>query len=167
MNNPIDRRRVTAMGIAGSPALLAMPARAEPRSGEADDGTSLREIAEARRHFAEVLFRQDHGALPALFTADTLLLPSGKPLVKGAEAATAFWTAATSDPRKRLRSAFDAIDSLCADGIVVETGRATVYAVETRRELLLDRGKYIVVWKRADGRWLRHRDIFNSDGPLA
>jgi ketosteroid isomerase-like protein len=30
---------------------------------------------------------------------------------------------------------------------------------------LLDRGKYIVIWKREEGQWKLHRDIFNSSMP--
>ena len=30
---------------------------------------------------------------------------------------------------------------------------------------VLDRGKYMVIWKREDGQWKLHRDIFNSSMP--
>jgi ketosteroid isomerase-like protein len=128
---------------------------------------ALTEIAAARRHFAEVLFNRDHGSLHALFTADTLVLPSGKPLVRGRDDAVAFWTAATSNSDRRLRSEFEAIDSLVEGAVVIESGRATVWIVAGDREQLADRGKYVVVWKREEGRWKRHRDIFNSDAPRA
>jgi uncharacterized protein (TIGR02246 family) len=158
MNDLIDRRSFTAMGLAGGTALLSASAHADP-------GATLTEIAALRRHFAEVLFNRDHAALPTLFTADTLLLPAGKPLVRGREGVVAFWAAASSNPDRRLRSEFEAIDSLFEGEVVIESGRATVFAVERGREQLVDRGKYVVVWKREEGRWKRHRDIFNSDTP--
>lgn len=163
MNEPIDRRRVAAIGLAGSAALLAPGARADGGS----HSRTLAAIAEQRRRFAEILRTHDHAALPALFTADTLLLPAGKPLVRGREAAVAFWAAASSDPDKRLRSEFDSIDTLFAADLAIEAGRATVFAIAAAGEQLIDRGKYIVVWKREDGRWKRHRDIYNSDSALA
>ena len=125
----------------------------------------LIEIAKARRQFADVLFNHDHASLPELFTADTLVLPAGKPMVRGRDDAVAFWTAATSDPTRRLRSEFEAVDSLFEGALVIESGRATVWAVDGEREQLADRGKYVVVWKQEEGRWKRHRDIFNSDAP--
>lgn len=168
-NNRIDRRAFTALGLAGSAGLLSGSAHAESTSiDETTDRTAtLAEIAALRRQFADVLFKGDHQSLSSLFTADTLLLPAGKPLVRGRDAVVAFWTAASSNPDRRLLSEFDAIDSLFEGGVVIECGRATITAVEGGREQLFDRGKYVVVWKREDGRWKRHRDIFNSDAPRA
>jgi len=31
---------------------------------------------------------------------------------------------------------------------------------------MLDKGKYIVIWKKVDGEWKYYRDIFNSDLPI-
>lgn len=128
-----------------------------------DRKAALTQIAAARRYFADILLRHAHESLPELFTADTLLLPAGRPLVRGRDDVVAFWTAATSDPARRLRSEFDAVDSLFAGDLVIEVGRATVFAIEGAGERLVDNGKYIVVWKREGGAWKRHRDIFNSD----
>lgn len=168
MNDPIDRRSFAALGVAGGAALFATGAKANSgRSGTADRERSLGEIAQTRRTFADALFKGDHATLPAFFTADTLLLPAGKPLVRGRDAAVAFWTAASSDPRRRLRSQFENVDSMFEGDIVIEVGKAVVTAVEGDRERVVDHGKYIVVWKHEEGRWKRHRDIFNSDGALA
>ena len=123
----------------------------------------LAEIAALRQRFAEIIFSHNHAALPVLFTPDTILLPSGKRLVRGRDDVVAFWTAATSDPNRRLRSEFEAIDSLFEGEVVIESGRATVWVVNGEHEQLVDRGKYIVVWKREGGLWRRHRDIYNSD----
>lgn len=169
MKDGIDRRSFAAMGLAGGAALLGGTARADlVHKSVADRDRILAEIVEARRHFADVLFRHDHGALFELFTPDTLVLPAGGPLVRGRDAAVVFWTAATSDPARRLRSAFEAVDSMFEGAVVIEVGLATVSAVQADdREQIVDHGKYVVVWKPLDGRWKRHRDIFNSDGAKA
>ncbi|MBP7334335.1 nuclear transport factor 2 family protein [Niveispirillum sp.] len=156
----IDRRSLAVMGG----VLLATAAQAAPVPGR---DTILAQTGEARRRFAEILFTRDHAALPGLFTADTLVLPAGRPLVRGRDAAIAFWTAATSNPARRLRSQFDLVDQIIEGPLVIETGLATVSAVEEGREQVIDHGKYILVWKWEDGRWKRHRDIFNSDAPKA
>lgn len=165
MNDPIDRRSFAALGLAGGAALFATAAKADQGpAGEAGRAHMLGEIAEARRAFADILYRGDHRALPGLFTADTLVMPAGKPLVRGRDAVVAFWTAASSDPGRRLRSQFENVDSMFEGGIVIEAGKAIVTAVEGDHEEVVDHGKYIVVWKHDEGRWKRHRDIFNSDG---
>lgn len=163
MSDLVDRRAVAAIGLAGGASLLM----ADPTQAQSPEvrRKTLAQIAAARRRFAQILFDHDHAALAALFTADTLVLPSGKPLVSGRDAAVAFWTAATGNPARRLRSVFEEVDSLVAGDIVVEAGRATVTLVERDHEAVIDRGKYVVVWKREGGRWKRHRDIYNSDAP--
>lgn len=160
----IDRRCLSVMGLTGGAALLAGIARAQPVPGR---DAALAETTAARRRFADILFAGDHGALPGLFTPDTLVLPSGRPLVRGRDAAIAFWAAATSNPDRRLRSQFDLVDQIIEGPLVIETGLATVSAVEAGREQVIDHGKYILVWKWEEGRWKRHRDIFNSDGSKA
>lgn len=161
MNDPIDRRTVAALGLAGS-ALFATGVHAEMM----DRNAALAEIAEERHFFAETLQNHNHAALPAFFTADTILLPANKPLAQGRDAVVAFWKAGTSDPARRLRSVFDSVDSLFADSMVIEAGRAQVFLMSEGGDQLIDRGKYIVVWKHEEGRWKRHRDIFNSDGAV-
>ena len=39
------------------------------------------------------------------------------------------------------------------------------YTLEGEGGQVLDRGKYIVIWKQEEGQWKLHRDIFNSSQP--
>lgn len=159
----IDRRSLAVMGLTGG-ALLATGTQAAPVPGR---DAAFAETAAARRRFAEILFTGDHAALPDLFTADTLVLPPGRPLVRGRDAAIAFWTAATADAGRRPRSLFDLVDQIFEADLVIETGLATISTTEDGRERIIDQGKYVLVWKWDEGRWKRHRDIFNSNGPRA
>ena len=43
-----------------------------------------------------------------------------------------------------------------------ETGHYEIYAAENK---LLDKGKYVVVWKSVNGVWKMYRDIFNTSMP--
>jgi ketosteroid isomerase-like protein len=45
--------------------------------------------------------------------------------------------------------------------IVSEVG---LYNMIDSAGLSIDKGKYIVVWKKENGQWKRHRDIWNSNG---
>jgi ketosteroid isomerase-like protein len=163
MSKPIDRRSFTAIGLTGAAALLAGDASAAQAGKGMNRAASLAEIAEARRRFAEAIFKRDVTSLPSFFTADTIVMPAGRPLAQGRDDVVAFWTKSITSLAKPLRSEFDAVDTLFEGDLAVECGRATVYAVDGAQEQLIDHGKYIVVWKREDGQWKRHRDIFNSD----
>ncbi len=48
--------------------------------------------------------------------------------------------------------------------IITETG---TYDIQIANNKSVDKGKFIVVWKQANGIWKMHRDIFNSDMPVA
>jgi ketosteroid isomerase-like protein len=41
------------------------------------------------------------------------------------------------------------------------------YALTGEGGKVLDNGKYIVVWKREQGKWRLHRDIWNSSMPMS
>ena len=43
-----------------------------------------------------------------------------------------------------------------------EVGR---YTLEGEASQVMDRGKYLVLWRHEDGRWLPHRALWNSSGP--
>ena len=46
---------------------------------------------------------------------------------------------------------------------VVETGSYELFA---DNNVSIDKGKFIVLWKKENGKWKMHRDIYNSDIPL-
>ena len=41
------------------------------------------------------------------------------------------------------------------------------YAMKTKDGKVADRGKYCVVWKRVNGQWFLHRDIWSTSLPAA
>jgi len=44
----------------------------------------------------------------------------------------------------------------------IEVGK---YTLSGEAGQVLDRGKYIIIFKQVDGQWKLHRDIFNSSMP--
>ena len=42
---------------------------------------------------------------------------------------------------------------------------AGTYAMKAKDGKTLDRGKYCVVWKRTNGQWMLHRDIWSTNMP--
>ena len=47
---------------------------------------------------------------------------------------------------------------------LAETGKYEIYDAENK---LLDKGKYVVVWKLVNGSWKMYRDIWNTSMPAA
>ncbi len=66
-----------------------------------------------------------------------------------------------------------------ADGIGAEINDTEVYALGDAGYTVgtytatdaggatIDEGKYVLIWRYADGKWQLHRDIWNSNLPLA
>ncbi len=124
--------------------------------------TALDGIAAANERFMQVFARGDAAALAALYTADGQLLPPGGEVVAGREAIQAFWQGAMDGG---VAGATLAIAEVEEHGdTAIEVSRYTLFGAG---EQPLDRGKYIIIWKREGGEWRMHRDIFNSSLPVA
>jgi ketosteroid isomerase-like protein len=50
------------------------------------------------------------------------------------------------------------------ENFVTEEG---LFEIKTKEDAPIDKGKYLVLWKKEDGKWKLHRDISNSDLPAA
>jgi uncharacterized protein (TIGR02246 family) len=117
---------------------------------------SLSEITAVNQQFEAAARSQDLDGLAALYTADAMVLPPDGPIVKGRQDIKQMWGMVAQQlglKEVRLRTvSFEREGSLGH-----EVGEATL-AVATGTLVV----KYIVVWKKTDGQWRIHRDIWNS-----
>ena len=102
----------------------------------------------------------------ALYTTDAVVMPPHAPIVNGREAMQAFLTSE--------------IAAMKAGGVTLVNGPSTgkasgnigwhqgTYTVKTATGETVDSGSYLEIWQKgADGKWLIHRDIWNSDRPAS
>lgn len=116
-----------------------------------------RESIESRnREFAAAFMRGDAEAVAALYTQDGQLLPPGAAVVKGRPAIAAFWKGAIDAGMKEL--ALETVEVESAGDLAYEVGTAKIVAAEGQ----VSQDRYLVVWKRQNGEWQLHRDIWNS-----
>ena len=141
--------RPIAIGLASIALLGASPAPA------ADDVRSAIEVA--NKNWEAAASRSDGPGVAALYTADGQLLPAQSDFVTGIQAIGQFWQAV-----------FDSgIKSASLVTVEVESHGDTAYEVGSF-ELrgadgnVLDHGKYVVIWKKEDGSWKLHRDIWTT-----
>lgn len=114
------------------------------------------EIRKANEDFISAFNSQDAKALADVYTSDGSLYPPNSDVVQGTAAITEFWQAVFDSGITNGR-----LETLSAKGYgntAIEDGRFYIYA----GELEVDRGKYIVIWHKVDGKWKYHRDIWNS-----
>jgi ketosteroid isomerase-like protein len=50
------------------------------------------------------------------------------------------------------------------ENFITEEG---LFEIKTKDDAQIDKGKYLVLWKKEDGKWKVHRDISNTDLPAA
>lgn len=116
-------------------------------------------IVEGNEKLSAAFNNQDAEAMAALYTIDGQLLPPNFDLVDGRSAIETFW---------------GTLFNLGFDGVILEIQEvsgngSTAYEVGLFTLFfegqVFDSGKYVVVWKKVQGNWYLHRDIWNSSNP--
>jgi ketosteroid isomerase-like protein len=122
--------------------------------------TNLREeIDAANRRFMQLFASNDIPGLAACYTEDAQLLISHMDAIRGCAAIEAMFKMGGGKGHT-LHLVTRDIDGQGATAI--ETGE---YTRKQGGGETLDRGKYIVVWKRAGDEWKIHRDMLNTSQP--
>lgn len=118
-------------------------------------------IVAANKAFMEAFSASDDAALAALYTSDAQLLPGGSDFVTGNEAVQSFWKAIFDAGIKKAT-----LETIEVEGMgeaAFEVGKYALYSAEEQK---VDYGKYVVVWKKVNGVWKLHRDIWNTSMPM-
>jgi uncharacterized protein (TIGR02246 family) len=119
---------------------------------------SRSEIAAVNRQFEEAARKGDLDRLASLYTPDAMAMPPDGPLVKGRDAIKQMWgSLAQSMGLKDVR--LDTLDLELAGDTGCEVGEATITHGGGTAVV-----KFVVVWKKTDGQWRLHRDIWNAKG---
>jgi uncharacterized protein (TIGR02246 family) len=106
------------------------------------------------------LLRGDSAAVADLYTKDGQVFPPYSEAVSGRPAVERFWRAAIDSGIRRV--ALTTSEVVRKGDSAYEVGN---YAVTGDKHESLARGKYIVIWKREQGRWKLHRDIMAPTVP--
>jgi len=98
----------------------------------------------------------------AMYAADATLMPPNEPAVKGIDAIRKWFGGMLAAGKVKLDINVD--DVLVSGDLAVERGNWALNMVPNgATTAVTDRGKYIVVWQKRDGKWQAVNDIFNSD----
>ena len=117
-------------------------------------------ITTANENFMAAFKQGDAAGLAALYTENGQILPSQSDFVTGRSAIQEFWQGAMDMGTKSVK--LETVDVEGCGKTAYEVGKCTLFA---DGEQMIDKGKYIVIWKQEDGKWKLHRDIFNTSIP--
>jgi len=149
---PMSAWRMILIVLAISGIGLAGPVLAADSASEG--------IAAGNQTLAAALAGGDGAAAGALYTETAFLLPPNAELIKGWADISDYWKAEVEGGLTDLR--LETLEIFEGEGVATEVGR---YQVMDPNGEAVDSGKYIVVWKLEAGRWMLHRDIWNSSLP--
>ena len=119
-------------------------------------------IAAANESFMATFKRGDAAGLAALYTENGQVLPPNSDSVTGRQAIQMFWQAVMDMGIKEAKLEIVEVEGHGDTAIEV-----SIFSLMGEGGQVLDKGKYIVIWKQEDGQWKLHRDIFNSSMPPA
>jgi ketosteroid isomerase-like protein len=117
------------------------------------------EIATANRTFEEAVLSRNIDALDAVYTADARILPPGGEMVSGRENIKTFWRGAIAALNVGSVQ-LETVDFEASGETGYEIGRATLNFAGEGAPMV---AKYVVVWKKEDGAWKWHVDIWNPN----
>jgi len=111
--------------------------------------------------FVEEVKKGDSNALAAHYGSDAMAMFDNSEPFKGAAIASAWGSAAIKMGMKDIK--VTTVDVVGNADLLAETGMYEMYGAGNK---LLDKGKYVVVWKPENGGWKIYRDIGNSNMPM-
>lgn len=115
------------------------------------------EIDVCNRVFEGHFAKADAAAIAGLYTEDGQVLPTGCDTISGHLGITGFWNAVFGMGIASVK--LETADLEEHGDQAAETGFYTMYTKDGDQA---DTGKYLVYWRKQQGTWKMHRDIFNT-----
>lgn len=123
--------------------------------------SAKKEIAANNLAFETAVSKMDTVALANLYTTDSKWMNPNAPSVEGRAALQSKFS-------RDLRAGISGIKLTTAEvwgdeNYITEEGSYTLFLKDGTE---VDKGKYLILWKRVDGKLMFHRDMYNSDLPV-
>lgn len=154
------KHTIANMITAASLCVFAAAALGQPERKDGSNATSS--IRAANQEFMASLAKGDAAALAGMYTNDAQVMPANAEVIRGREGIQKYWQGAIDSGIKGLKLETLEVHGGANSDTAAEVGK---YSVTAGGEKVIEVGKFIVIWKREDGKWRLHRDMFSSDRP--
>ena len=118
------------------------------------------EIEAANARFVAFVAQGEGTALARLYAKEGAVMPAGSEPIRGTEAIAKFWGSALASGVAAVE--LKTLEVYGQGSTATEVGE---YTLRDKVGKMLDRGKYIVLWKHEDGGWKLLRDMFSTNLP--
>ena len=135
-----------------------------PQAPTVDVESVKSEIVQFNADWAAAINAKDLEAHLSVFADDAISMPPNAPALIGKDAIRASLEAQMASDTSGVKTtiAFATIDLWAAGNTATETGTWTVSGEDGA---VLDKGKYMALFEKRDGKYICIRDIWNSDTP--
>lgn len=145
--------------VIGLQSCKEQPKEKEQTVNEFNLETAKGEIVDANKEFAVLFAAHDSIGLANLYTQDAKFMSDGAPAVTGSKN---IQSALAGLMNSGITSAnLTTIDVWGMENLITEEGEVNLFVGDAE----VYKGKYIVLWKKVNGKWKLFRDIFNSNLP--
>ena len=120
------------------------------------------EISAANAEWVKAYNAGNAAGVAACYADDAKLLPPNSDFVSGKQGITAVWQGLMDMGGKS--ATLNAMEVMGSGDTATEVG---TYEVMDKDGKTMDKGKYMVHWKKVGSAWKLHRDIWNSSMPAA
>jgi len=145
------------------PALLALTMLLTSCAGVTSTHKNIHsDLDSLAKQQSEMMDRGDAAGVASLYSSTAQILPPNEDLVTGQPAILKWWQTALSGPPATAKITSKEAESY--GDTAWDTGTFLITAPDGK---VLDRGKFVTIYKRENGKWKLYRDIFNSDMPAA
>ena len=130
----------------------------------ADESTAETQIRKVDKEWQAAFGTRDPKAIAQFYMENGVLLAPVAPMAQGREAIEELWKTTIMELKNfHLEFAPTKIEVASSGELAYEMGTYSLAYQGEDDEQLHDNGKYVVVWKKADGNWKAAADIFNTD----
>jgi uncharacterized protein (TIGR02246 family) len=120
-------------------------------------------IALARATFIDALRRGDAAAASATYTDDARLLAPSTEVLSGRDSVARFWQAGIDAGVQGIELESASVEVEPGGEVATEMGRYVLSVRPDRGPVVLDRGSYLLVYRRVDDTWRRAAETFHPD----
>ena len=124
------------------------------------------DIGAARAAFIDALRRGDATAASAAYTEDARLLAPSTEVLSGRASVARFWQAGIDAGVEGIDLETGGVEVEPGGDVATEIGRYVLSMRPDRGPAVIDRGTYLLVYRRVDGGWRRAVETFHPDLPV-
>jgi len=119
-----------------------------------------KEIEAADKEICSLLSKGDSVGAANMYSNDGKLMINNMPSITGKGNIASFWGGFT---RMGGNVSLTTLEVWGDENLISEEG---LFEIKLKDGKVPDKGKYIVLWKKEEGKWKIHRDLSNTDLPV-